>query len=97
MIATDYAVQNSTNPVNTLDVMKNRRLVDFIDDIDFNTKKSPVSHTDNNSNDDGNRKIDNNLEDSRLEKADLDRQNQRTPRVAPNPWYYNFYIIYKKY
>lgn len=75
---------------NNLGVVKDRNVVNPVNDIDSNKKNSPIHHIDNDLNDDRNRNIDNNLEYLRPEQADQYRYTQRTPYITLNTRYYNY-------
>ncbi len=89
LIATDHAVQNSTDPVDISGVMRDWRPVDPVNNVDSDRESSLVCCTDDESDGDGNREREDDSEDPRPERPDH-RQNQRTPRAAPNTRYYNF-------
>lgn len=89
MIATDHAVQNSTDPVDTLRVMRDKHFVELVDDLGSDREGSAIRCTDDKSDNDGDKEGEEDAEDQRLDCG----QNQKTPR-APNAKYFNFELIY---
>ena len=92
LIATDHAVQNSTDPVDTSGVMRDRRPVEPVDDLGSDREGSPIRRTDDESDGDGDKEGEEDAEDQRLDR----RQKQKTPRV-PNARYFNFKYNLLKY
>lgn len=84
MIATDHAVQNSTDPVDTLRVMRDRRPVEPVDDLRLDREGSPIRRTDDELDDDRDKEEE---KDAKNQKLDC-KQKQKTPRV-PNARYFN--------
>lgn len=89
LIATNHAMQNSTNLIDTLEVMKDRHLVNLVNNMNSDVKNSLVCHKDDKLDSDRNREGEDNSKDPRSKRPDH-RQNQRIPRTAPNTRYYNF-------
>lgn len=90
LIAIDHVIQNNTDLINISNVIRDRRPVNLVNDIDSDRRDSSVYHTNDDSTGNKNKEKDGDLEDPRPEKADLHRQNQRTLCVALNTKYYNF-------
>lgn len=84
LIATDHAVQNSTDPVDTSGVMRDRHSMDPVNDLDSDGEGSPIRRTDDESDGDGDKEEKDDAKDQRSDH----RQNHRTPRI-PNARYYN--------
>lgn len=82
---------------NNLGVVKDRNVVNLVNDIDSNKKNSPIHHIDNDLNGDRNRNIDNNLEYLRPEQADQYRYTQKLHILQSILGIITFYIIYKKF
>lgn len=89
LIAIDYGMQNSTDLIIISGIMRDKHPINPLNNLNFDKKDLLVHHTDNNLTNDGNKKKDNNTEDLKSERADLYRQNQKTPCIAPNTRYYN--------
>lgn len=62
LIATDHAMQNSKDLVNTLGIIKDKCQVNLINDIDFDKKNFLIYYLNDDSNSDRNRKKNDDLE-----------------------------------
>lgn len=90
LIATNYTLQNNRDLINTSNIMRDRRSINHVNNVDSDRGNSPVHYINNDSIDNGNKKSNNNSKDLGPEKADLHRQIQKTLRITPNTRYYNF-------
>lgn len=70
LIATNHAIQNSTNLIDTLEIMKDRHLVDLVNNMNFDIKNSLVRRIDDKLDDNRNRESEDNSKDPRPKRPD---------------------------
>ncbi len=84
LIAKGNAVQNSTDPIDIVRFMKDRTLVEPVNDLGLDKKSSPILYTNNESDFDGNKEKQKDNEYQRLDN----RQKQKILH-APNARYFD--------
>lgn len=92
MIAIDHTIQNSIDPVDISGVMRNRCLVEPVNDWESDKEGSSIRRIDDELDNDRDKKREENIEDQRFNY----RQKQKTPCVS-NAKYFNLkYNLLKK-